>query len=118
MILQYIVDCKWVIACDMFPEMKQCKKPRVEFNKRLRTTCARVFLAKNIIEVNAGLFFKYPSEFEKQIIMHEIAHIIDNHFYPKNYLGRSVKNHHSHTWQNIMIVLGLEPLQYSPAWMI
>jgi predicted SprT family Zn-dependent metalloprotease len=116
--LENLLSEKWAFACLMFPSLQRINKPKIVFNARLKTTCARVFVESGVIEINKKMFFLFPAEFEKDIIGHEIGHIIDSHFNPKKYSCHSDKLHHTESWYSILNFLGWKAEQYSPSWML
>lgn len=112
-LLAQMIAENWLIVCSVYPELIT-KKPRGFFNNRLRTTAANVDCKRFKIFINTRLFRLFPNEYNKQLILHEMAHIVDSWY---NGAYGSIKTHHRESWQEVMINLGLEPLEHAPDFM-
>ena len=84
----------------LYPELRKHTCPTVSINNRLKTTGGRAggFLG-NQIELSAELYFYNQEEFYREIIPHEIAHLVD--YMLTGNMG------HGPTWKSIMQAYGL-----------
>lgn len=66
-----------------------------------------------LINLNVPLMKQYGEEFIRELVPHEIAHIVAYHVFPnENFIrrgGRNKRNHHGEHWQRVMIAFGRDP---------
>ncbi len=75
---------------------------RPVFNFKLKgTTAGRAHLRDNVISINEGLYLRNKSEFLKQTLIHEVAHLAAF----RQFSDRG----HGNGWKRVMIDFGLQP---------
>ena len=77
------------------------KKPKLDIVSLKGTCGAKAFLRENTIKVNWTLYKQNQDDFLKQIVCHEISHLVDFQ------LNGRVVDGHGPKWQYVMRRLGL-----------
>lgn len=98
---QDALDIIWAKFVSLYPKLSSYNKPTIKINNRLTATGGRAFCDNSEIELSAQMFFYNQEEYVKQIIPHEVAHIVDYRIY--NGWG------HGNTWKSVMLAYGIQP---------
>lgn len=93
----------WMHFYSIFAELGNNigRLPEIKLNNRLRTTGARCFYDKRIIDLNTAMFRENYVTYETEIIPHELAHQIAWDIFGDKGHGKP--------WKWVMVKIGLEP---------
>lgn len=101
--LQFATDNYWTLAQSRWPELLDHDAPTVTFIHGGRAA-GHAYYSEHRVRFNTALAERYPGEFLKQVVGHEVAHIVAYALYgPKRGSG------HGRAWQSVMRGLGLKP---------
>lgn len=98
-----IAEDFWIAAKSIF-DVDTGQLPIVIMNARLTATAGRAWLEENKIDLSCYLMDKYPEEFDKVTIPHELCHHIAFRLYGDKGHGRA--------WKFVMAKMGLDPAIY------
>jgi predicted SprT family Zn-dependent metalloprotease len=110
-ILQKITGDCWNRFRALYPELPM-QAPTAVFDGRFKKLAGCLDWDKNKIRLSLDLYNRFPSEFEKEIIPHELAHYIDFHLNGVLYFDAPAIEHHRDSWKKIMIDYGLPPNEF------
>lgn len=92
----------WHEACEIWPELLDCKTPTFKISERLTKTAGLCAVETGEITLSGPYLRAYRREMMGQILTHETAHYID---YCLNGWHK-YKRHHGKQWKEIMYNLG------------
>ena len=95
----------WQTACNIWPELLDCKPPTFKISERLTRTAGHCLVETGEITLSGPFLRQHRNYMMTQILTHETAHYID---YCLNGWHK-YKRHHGKPWQQIMYNLGFNP---------
>lgn len=106
--LQTIAETYWREYRKVYPKLASYSCPCVLWNNRFTKTGGVNRSEKNVVELAAKFYAKYPQEILRVTLPHELAHQIDYnlHGWTKGH------RHHRNSWKIIMVKIGQTPEVY------
>ena len=81
-----------VKVCIFFPNFtKDINSLNYRFNSRMRTTAGRAYFKQNLIELNLRLFLNLSDLEKKEVVIHEISHLISFQYFHHTAHGKPFK---------------------------
>ena len=98
-----IADTTWAKFRHAHPGLRK-DRPKIVYNKRLKTTAGRAWLTKNYIDLSNDLVWEHGEKILMWVIPHELGHFVANEIFGHDGHGPEFKR--------VMTSIGADPSTY------
>lgn len=98
-----IADITWTKFRRAYPALR-AHRPKIVYNKRLKTTAGRAWLTKNYIDLSNDLVYEHGEKILMWVIPHELGHFVANEIFGHDGHGPEFKR--------VMTSIGADPSTY------
>lgn len=106
------LKCKAVIMYPQLAPNRMFNKIRLDYTYNLEDAMAKAWMSLNTIEIEIESLMKYPERMFKEVIGHELCHLLVPMIY--RCVGYKPEELHGAEWQNVMYTMGFHIDNISP----